>query len=146
QALRLKNDQMEANLKIAREIQLNMLPQQYPTFPRDAKPAASALRFCHRYQPTDDVGGDFFNVLALSDTEAGVFICDVMGHGASSALVTAMIRALVEDVKPEAWVPGKMLTRLNHDLCAILKSTGSPMLTTAFYLVADLAKGEMRYA
>ena len=146
EALRLKNEQMEANLKIAREIQLNMLPQKYPAFPRDAEPAASALRFCHRYHPTGDVGGDFFNVLALSDTEAGVFICDVMGHGPSSALVTAMIRALVEELKPEAWAPGKMLTKLNHDLCAILKNTGSPVLTTAFYLVADLARGEMRYA
>ncbi len=146
EALRLKNEQMEANLKVAREIQLNMLPQQYPTFPSTAKPSASALRFCHRYHPTGDVGGDFFNVLALSDTEAGVFICDVMGHGPSSALVTAMIRALVEDVKPEAWMPGKMLSKLNHDLCAILKNTGSPMLTTAFYLVADLTKGEIRYA
>ena len=29
------------------------------------------------------------------------------------------------------------LTQLNRDLCAILKHTGSPMLTTAFYLVAD---------
>lgn len=146
EALRLKNEQMEANLKVAREIQLNMLPQEYPTFPQTAKPAASALRFCHRYHPTGDVGGDFFSVLALSDTEAGVFICDVMGHGPSSALVTAMIRALVENLKPEAWVPGQLLTKLNHDLCAILKNTGSPMLTTAFYLVADLARGEMRYA
>ncbi len=146
EALRLKNEQMEANLKIAREIQLTMLPQQYPTFPRAAEPAASALRFCHRYHPTGDVGGDFFNVLALSDTEAGVFICDVMGHGVSSSLITAMIRALVEELNPQAHDPGKMLSKLNHDLCAILKNTGSPMLTTAFYLVADLAKGEMRYA
>jgi sigma-B regulation protein RsbU (phosphoserine phosphatase) len=38
------------------------------------------------------------------------------------------------------------LRKLNSDLCSILKSTGSPMLTTAFYLVADWTTGVMRFA
>jgi len=92
------------------------------------------------------VGGDFFSVSALSDTEAVVFICDVAGHGVRSALVTAMIRALVEELKPLAHEPGEFMTKLNSDLCAILKHTGTPMLTTAFYLVANAATGVMRYA
>ena len=40
---------MEEDLKMAREIQQTMLPQQYPTFPKDADPRASSFRFCHRY-------------------------------------------------------------------------------------------------
>jgi sigma-B regulation protein RsbU (phosphoserine phosphatase) len=144
--LRAKNLEMEDDLTMAREIQLTMLPQQYPTFPRDAAPEASAFQFTHRYHPTGTVGGDFFNVSALSDTEAVVFICDVAGHGVRSALVAAMIRALVEELKPLANEPGDFLTKLNSDLCAILKHTGTPMLTTAFYLVANAATGVMRYA
>ena len=146
EALRKKNEQMEEDLKTAREIQQTMLPQQYPAFPRDVDASRSRLRFNHRYYPTGAVGGDFFSILALSDTEAAVFICDVMGHGVRSALIAAMVRALVEELKPLAGDPGKLLTKLNSDLCAILKHTGSPMLTTAFYLVADLATGELRYA
>jgi sigma-B regulation protein RsbU (phosphoserine phosphatase) len=146
EALRKKNEQMEDDLKMAREIQQTMLPQQYPTFPRDASPAASHFRFCHRYLPTGTVGGDYFNVMALSDTEAGIFICDVMGHGVRSALVAAMVRALAEELKPLAGDPGKLLTQLNRDLCAILKHTGSPMLTTAFYAVADAGTGRVRFA
>ena len=144
--LRVKNLLMEENLKMAREIQLTMLPQQYPTLPRDAKPEDSRFQFTHRYHPTGEVGGDFFSVSALSDAEAAVFICDVAGHGVRSALVTAMIRALVEELKPHASEPGIFLTKLNSDLCAILKHTGTPMLTTAFYLVANAATGVMRYA
>ncbi len=146
EALRKKNDQMEEELGMAREIQQTMLPQQYPSFPWDATPAASSFRFCHRYLPTGSVGGDYFNVLALSNTEAGIFICDVMGHGVRSALVAAMVRALVEELKPLAGDPGTLLTQLNRDLCAILKHTGSPMLTTAFYMVADAAAGCLRFA
>jgi sigma-B regulation protein RsbU (phosphoserine phosphatase) len=131
---------------MAREIQLTMLPQQYPVFGGDAAKAESAFQFTHRYLPTGSVGGDFFAVSALSQTEAAVFICDVAGHGVRSALVTAMVRALVEELKPVATNPGQFLTKLNSDLYSILKHTGTPMLTTAFYLVADCQTGNMRYA
>ena len=144
--LRAKNAQMEDDLKMAREIQLTMLPQQYPTFPRSASPSESAFQFTHRYLPAGSVGGDFFTVSALSENKAGVFICDVAGHGVRSALVTAMIRALAEELKPLATNPGQFLSKLNSDLHAILKHTGTPMLTTAFYLVADSKSGTMRYA
>jgi sigma-B regulation protein RsbU (phosphoserine phosphatase) len=137
---------MEENLKMAREIQLTMLPQQYPAFPPSAPPSQSAFQFTHLYLPAGTVGGDFFAVSPLSENEAGVFICDVAGHGVRSALVTAMIRALAEELKPIATNPGQFLSKLNSDLHAILKHTGTPMLTTAFYLVADWTTGTMRYA
>jgi serine phosphatase RsbU (regulator of sigma subunit) len=129
---------------MAREIQLTMLPQQYPPFQGERD--SSAFTFTHRYLPTGSVGGDFFSVSAISDYEAAVFICDVAGHGVRSALVTAMVRALVEELKPLATEPGRFLTKLNADLHAILKHTGTPMLTTAFYLVANWREGVMRYA
>ena len=144
--LRVKNSIMEENLHMAREIQLTMLPQQYPVFPPGTPPEQSAFQFVHRYQAAETVSGDFFSVYALSDTEAAVFICDVTGHGVRAALVTAMIRALAEELKPLAREPGNFLRKLNSDLCSILKSTGSPMLTTAFYLVADWRTGKMRFA
>jgi len=144
--LRGKNLVMEENLRTAREIQLAMLPQAYPCFPANAEPADSAFHFVHRYQPAEAVSGDFFSISALSDEEVGVFICDVTGHGVRAALVTAMIRALAEELKPQARDPGTFLRKLNSDLCSILKSTGSPMLTTAFYLVANCQTGTLRYA
>jgi sigma-B regulation protein RsbU (phosphoserine phosphatase) len=144
--LRSKNQIMEDNLRMAREIQTAMLPQQYPVFPQHVAPEQSAFQFAHRYQPAEAVSGDFFSVSALSDTEVGVFICDVAGHGVRAALVTAMIRALAEELKPFAHEPGKFLQKLNSDLFAILKNTGSPMLTTAFYFVANWQTGVVRFA
>jgi sigma-B regulation protein RsbU (phosphoserine phosphatase) len=144
--LRTKNEVMEENLRMAREIQLTMLPQQYPTFPKDVPVDQSAFQFTHRYQSAEVVSGDFFAVSALSDEEAGVLICDVTGHGIRAALVTAMIRALAEELKPCAHDPGFFLRKLNSDLFNILKTTGSPMLTTAFYFVADWRSGVLRFA
>lgn len=144
--LRVKNLLMQDDLKMAREIQVAMLPQQYPVLPRDAAPADSAFQFTHRYLPTGTVGGDFFSVIPLSDTEVAVFICDVAGHGVRSALVTAMVRALVQELSAFAHDPGQFMTKLNFELFTILKHTGTPVLTTAFYLVADATTGAMRYA
>lgn len=144
--LRIRNQQMEEDLRMAREIQQAIIPQQYPSFPRLAAPNDSALKFSHRYLPAGTVGGDFFNVLALSDSTAGIFICDVMGHGVRSALVMAIVRALVEELTPLAADPGQLLGQLNRDLRTILKQSGTPLFTTAFYLVADLDAGEAWYA
>ncbi len=144
--LRAKNQAMEENLRMAREIQLTMLPQQYPIFPKDVPPEQSAFQFVHRYQSAEAVSGDFFSVSALSDDEASVLICDVTGHGIRAALVTAMIRALAEELKPCSHDPGVFLRKLNSDLYNILKTTGSPMLTTAFYFVANWRTGLVRFA
>lgn len=144
--LRVKNAQMEDDLRMAREIQVAMLPQQYPVLPPAAAPGASAFEFTHRYHPSGAVGGDFFSVAPVSDNEVAVFICDVAGHGVRSALITAMIRALVEELRPVAHDPGQFMTTLNSELFAILKHAGSPVLTTAFYLVAHARTGLMQYS
>jgi sigma-B regulation protein RsbU (phosphoserine phosphatase) len=144
--LRKRTAIMEENLLTAREIQLALLPQQYPVFPKDAPPEKSALQFVHRYEAAESVSGDFFSVTQLSDTEAAILICDVTGHGTRAALVTAMIRALGEELKPLARTPGEFLRKLNLDLCAILKNTGTPVLTTAFYVLADCRAGTLRFA
>ena len=141
-----RNAEMEADLNLAREIQLSFLPQQYVSFPRVTMPFEGALQFHHRYQPTSTLGGDFTDILVLSETRAGVFICDVMGHGVRSALVTAVARGLIEELLPTALEPGRFLTQLNHSLMTILKRTKTPMFASAFFLVADVESGVMRFA
>src|SRR5262249_44851321 len=118
-----RNAQMEADLRMACEVQQALLPQGYPSFPANVPPEASALRFYDRYRPNGAVGGDFFDVLPLSDTQAGLFICDVMGHGVRAALVTAMVRALLEGFRELAADPGWFLAEMNRELIAILGQT-----------------------
>jgi sigma-B regulation protein RsbU (phosphoserine phosphatase) len=141
-----KNAQMEEDLLMAREIQQALLPQQYPRIPVQAAANGGWLRFSHCFHPAGAVSGDFFHIHPISDTAAGVFICDVMGHGVRSAFVTAMLRTLVEELRQLGNEPGELLTRMNAELRAILKQTESPMFATAFYLMADVATGRIRYA
>jgi sigma-B regulation protein RsbU (phosphoserine phosphatase) len=141
-----RNSQMEADLRMACEVQQALLPQGYPSFPTYSPPEASNLRFCDRYRPNGAVGGDFFDVLALSDTEAGLFICDVMGHGVRAALVTAMVRVLLESFRPIATEPGRFLSEINRELLTILGPTSVTIFLSALYAVVDTVTGEIRYA
>jgi serine phosphatase RsbU (regulator of sigma subunit) len=144
--LREKNQQMQADFNMAREIQQMFLPQRYPTFPRAADHATSDLKFYHRYLPAAAVGGDFFNVFPITNTICGIFICDVMGHGMRAALVTAILRGLVEELIAVAMDGGKFLGEINRSLHAILRRTTEPLLATAFYGIADVADGELQWA
>ena len=141
-----KNEQMEGDLLLAREIQLAMLPTELPEVAGDGAGQGVTLRFRHRYESAGVVSGDFFHVLKISDSAVGVFVCDVMGHGVRSAFVTAMLRALVEEMRALGDNPGELLTRVNAELMCILKPMDSPLYATAFYLVADAARGEIRFA
>ncbi len=144
--LRTKNAQMQSDFDMAREIQNIFLPSHYPTFPRSATAEQSAIKFCHRYEPAAAVGGDFFDVFPINDTTAGIFICDVLGHGMRAALITAIIRSLVEELMPVAADTGKFLEEINRSLHAILGRTEDKLLVTAFYLVVDSATHEIRFS
>ncbi len=144
--LAAKNHQMEEELQMARELQIALLPQQFPAIPAGALPHDTALRFLSLYFPTGNVSGDFFSVFPIGAKAAGVFICDVMGHGVRSALVTGMIRGLVEEHSQLAAEPGELLTRINRALTVIFKQAGTTMFATCFYVVADIERAQLRYA
>lgn len=143
--LHQKNQQMEEELKMARELQLAMLPQKFPLVTSNGD-RESALEFFSFYFPNGSVSGDFFDVVELSNSAVGLFICDVMGHDVRAALVTAMMRSLVEDLSHTVNDPGQLLTQINRGLSSVFRQTGSTMYATAFYLIADVANREVRYA
>jgi serine phosphatase RsbU (regulator of sigma subunit) len=69
-----------------------------------------------------------------------------MGHGVRAALVTAIQRALVEELTDYADQPGEFLTQMNDSLVSILRRTKSPMFASAFYVLIDAKDGRLCYA
>jgi sigma-B regulation protein RsbU (phosphoserine phosphatase) len=143
--LHKKNQQIEDELKMARELQLAMLPQDFPAV-SVAPGGAEALKFYSYYLPSGTISGDLFDVYQVSDTAVGIFICDVMGHDVRAALVAAMIRALVEDLSATVAGAGELLAEMNRALFKVFRQADSTMFATAVYLVADVATGELSYA
>ena len=143
--IRHKNEQMETDLRMATELQQALMPNTYPSFPLQPD-GATALRFYHRYLPASMMGGDFFHIARLSDGTAGICICDVMGHGVRAALITAMLRALIETHAAEAADPGRLLTELNNEFTRILKQTGTLVFATVLYCVINIRDCTARLA
>lgn len=144
--LRRQHEEMEADLKMARAVQQALLPQAYPVFPPGIAPGRSRLRFGHRWLPSHQVAGDFFTVFPLSDTAAGLFLCDVMGHGVRAALITTHLRGVLREQQTLAADPGSFLSALNQRFQSLLARVGDLVFVTAVYAVADCAAGELRLA
>ena len=144
--IRRKNEQMETDLRMATELQQALMPSTYPSIPADIGADATRLCFCHRYLPATLMGGDFFHIARLNDDTAAVCICDVMGHGVRAALITAMLRAMIETHAAEAIDPGRLLTQLNSEYTRILKQAGTLVFVTVLYCVIDIRMQNARFA
>jgi sigma-B regulation protein RsbU (phosphoserine phosphatase) len=144
--IQAKNEQTQMDLRMAMELQQALMPVTYPLFPAKATVETAQLRFSHVYLPASLIGGDFFFIARVSDSCAGIFICDVMGHGVRSALITSMLRALIEGLGSEAADPGQLMTRLNSELTSILKQTGTVLFITAVYCTLDSETGRLRFS
>ena len=143
--LKRRSLEMETDLAMARQVQESFLSRPHPFFPREPGAAESALHFAHRYIPTTTLGGDFFEVLQLSDTHCGVLVCDVMGHGVRAGLLTALIRGVVGELRDRALDPAHVLAELNASLMPIVEHTGQPVFATVFFGVIDTTARTLVY-
>ena len=85
-------------------------------------------------------------MIRLSDHSAGVFIADVMGHGARSALVTAILRTLLQDLSEHATEPARFLGLLNEHFLDIIHRSTDLLFVSAFYLVLDTTEATASFA
>ncbi len=137
--LRLKNEEIEEDLRLSRELQQALLPTVSPGFPPRSPGGADTFRIRHYYRSYGLVGGDFFHIKKLADHAVGVFIADVMGHGVRSALVTAMLGAMLgEMAESEFGNPGSLMGHVNRELRKILSQVEKTTLfATAVYVLVD---------
>jgi sigma-B regulation protein RsbU (phosphoserine phosphatase) len=139
--LKRVNDQVAEDLQMAAKLQQAFLPQSYPSF-NDAE-GRSLIQFYHFYEADTELGGDFCSVYRLSDTQAGLFICDVMGHGVRAALITAIIHATAEEIVRETASPGDFLTAMNKRLSPVLQTDDQYLFATAAYFTIDVVSAEL---
>jgi sigma-B regulation protein RsbU (phosphoserine phosphatase) len=139
--LKKANEQIAEDLHMAAKLQQAFLPHSYPSF-NDAE-GHSLIKFFHLYEADTELGGDFCSVYRLSDTKAGLLICDVMGHGVRAALITAIIHATAEELVRKAISPGDFLTAMNQRLLPVLQTEDEYLFATAAYFTIDVVSGEL---
>lgn len=124
----------ERELQQAREIQQSLLPKQIPQLP--------GFEIDGAWEPARVVGGDYFDVIRLSDTKLAICIADVVGKSVSAALLMANVQASVRAFATASTSPSVLCTRVNSVLCS---SITPGKFVTFFYGVLDAERGRFDY-
>ena len=141
-----KTSLLREELEMAREFQNALMPTGLPEFPAHLTPDPLRLGVAPYYPPATPVGGDFFDLMELDQHRTGVLIADVMGHGARSALVTAILRAVVRNHVTSAGDPGAFLGILNRELHEVIERSHQTLFVTAFFMVLDTKEARASWA
>ena len=127
------NERFESELNIAREIQMSMLPQNFPK--RDDY---SLYAMVH---PAREVGGDLYDFLEVGDT-LFFLVGDVSGKGVPAALFMSITRAAFRFIGALGLPIEEVMHRVNNSLC---DGNHNEMFVTIFAGRLDLKTGRMDY-
>jgi len=145
--LEAKNQQMESELAVARELQTELMSSSMQSVREELETTAPFIpSIGFHYEPCEYLAGDFFQAIPYSKKSFGLLLCDVMGHGVKAALVTTLIRGLLSDVRSKQLQPAQVLEHLNDRLCPLLDRPPLPRFVTALYARVDLATGTIDVA
>jgi phosphoserine phosphatase RsbU/P len=123
---------MARDLRIAREIQMGILPADL-----GAATKGSGLDVQAIIEPAREVGGDLYEVLRTSDDRVVVALGDVSGKGIPAALFMAVVVTVLRTLARQIAEPDEILRRLNDELA---EQNPRGMFVTLQCLVFDLAK------
>ena len=124
----------EEDFQQARQIQAGLLPAQIVQLP--------GYQVSGAWQPALSVGGDYYHVIAFSDSRLGLVIADVVGKGVSAALLMANLQAAVRAFAANARPPAEVCTRVTEVMCS---NVASGKFITMFYCVLDAAGRKITY-
>jgi sigma-B regulation protein RsbU (phosphoserine phosphatase) len=125
---------IQQELELARRIQLSILPGAFPS--------STNFRVAARYVPMTSVAGDLYDFLVAGDSQVGLFISDVSGHGVPAALIASMVKMAAISQRRLAAHPAQLLTGMNAALCGNTQG----QYVTAACVHLDAETRSLRYA
>ncbi len=126
-------ERIESELRIARDIQMSMLPQQFPE--------REGLDLYGSMTAAKEVGGDTFGYLLEGDR---LYFCvgDVSGKGVPASLFMAQATRLFRTLAVQRMMPAEILTRMND---ALTEDNEQGMFVTMFLGLVDLKTGKLNF-
>ena len=130
-----RRELIEQELQVAALIQQTLLPRSLP------EPDGWAI--AAHYRPAREVGGDFYDFVALDDRRLGFVVGDVTDKGVPAALVMAATRSHLRAAAIRSTDPGSVLADVNGIL---VEEIPPGMFVTCLYGVLDTTTGEVTFA
>ncbi|HMQ05232.1 MAG TPA: SpoIIE family protein phosphatase [Pyrinomonadaceae bacterium] len=122
----VEKKRIEAQLEIARQVQLELLPGQDPSFENFE---ISAYIF-----PTEEVSGDYYDWVRIFDDQVGIVVADAVGKGIPAALLMAFLRASLRAGVQIGYAPHIALSKVNN---LLWDSVEDHQFITAIYGILD---------
>ena len=131
-----KKSRIDSELRIARDIQMSMIPTEFQPDPDGADIDMSGV-----VVPAKEVGGDLYDFFVR---DGYLFFCigDVSGKGVPAALVMSVTRSLFRSVATHEKSPRRILNTMNESMA---ETNENNMFVTFFLGVLDLSNGHLRY-
>ena len=129
-----KNRIMAREMEMASQLQSSLLPDRFPH--------SEHLDFSVAYRPVSTAGGDFYEVVELSDSRVGFAQVDVSGHGVASAMIGAMFKMAFQSFADLRDSPARFLYTINDQMFSVLPDSE---FLTVFYGIIDPESLELVY-
>jgi len=134
QAELVQKERMERELELARQVQQSLLPETFPEMP--------GFILAARNEPARQVGGDFYDVIALDEDHFGIVVADVSDKGMPAALYMALSRSLLLAEAHRQLSPREVLMSVNRLLLELGDLNG---FVSVFYGVVERTTRQMVY-
>lgn len=134
----MAKERIESELRIAREIQMGMIPKIFPPFPnRDDIDLYAILK------PAKEVGGDLYDFFLIDDNTLCFAIGDVSGKGVPASLFMAVTRSLLRSITVKGVSTADIANKVNNTLTI---NNESSMFVTFFVGILNLETGDLQYS
>ncbi|MGZ8844185.1 MAG: PP2C family protein-serine/threonine phosphatase, partial [Pyrinomonadaceae bacterium] len=131
----IEKQRLQAQLEIARQVQLELLP------PRD--PLLEGFDISAYNFPTEEVSGDYYDWVRVYDDQIGIVIADVSGKGVPAALLMAFLRASLRAASHIGYAPNISMSKVNY---LLWESIERNQFVTAFYGILDATNRTLAYS
>jgi sigma-B regulation protein RsbU (phosphoserine phosphatase) len=99
---------MEKELGDARAFQKSLLPPESGN--------VGGIVICARCIPCSELGGDFYDYVAVPPDGAAILVADVSGHGASAAMLTGIVKSAFHSASSEGYEPASVVERVANGI------------------------------
>ncbi len=130
--LKAQKNRMERELRVARQVQENMMPT-------DLSPASNECTIAAMLLPALEVGGDFFDFFYTDQDRVCFVVGDVSDKGAASGLFMAAAKTLIKTHARRAESTAEIVARVNQELA---RNNDVCMFVTVFLAILDTRTGE----
>lgn len=131
----IERERLKQEIMVAQQMQKKLLPEQLPKYPM--------LELAASWEPSMEVGGDYYDFVSLEKNRLGLVVADVAGKGVSAAFYMAEVKGIFQSLSKLCSSPKELLIRANETLIGSLERRA---FISLLYAIIDTTKGTLQLA